>query len=166
MGCSKSFLIFTLCLVSCSMLFGLVLNAPYVGAQTGAGVSGSAGEDLGTAASAAANAAATSTSGTGLQIIGKLLGDVGRIGWGTSRPDLPVLIGKIISIFLGLLGIIFIALIVYGGYLWMTAMGDETKIEKAKNTIVPALIGVVIIIAAYSITSFVISSLVNAVQNK
>lgn len=61
--------------------------------------------------------------------------------------------------FLGLLGIIFIILIIVAGYNWMTAGGDEEKIRKATSTIRSAIIGLVIIVAAYSITYFVFSNL-------
>ncbi len=64
-----------------------------------------------------------------------------------------------IKTFLGLLGIIFIILIVYAGYIWMMAQGNEEDIEKAKKIIRNSIIGLIIIIAAYSITYFVFSSL-------
>ena len=46
-------------------------------------------------------------------------------------------------------------LIIYGGILWMTAMGKENQVEKAKNIIIQAVIGLVIVLAAYAITSFI-----------
>lgn len=61
--------------------------------------------------------------------------------------------------FLGLLGIIFIILIIIAGFNWMTAGGDEEKIKKATSTIRSAVIGLIIIVAAYSITYFVFSNL-------
>ncbi len=64
-----------------------------------------------------------------------------------------------ISAFLGLLGIIFLILIIYSGFNWMTAQGDEEKVTLAKNTLTRAIIGLVIIILAYAITYFVFSSL-------
>lgn len=64
-----------------------------------------------------------------------------------------------IKAFLGLLGIIFIFLMVLAGYHWMTAAGDEQKVTKAKDTIRTAVIGLIIIVAAYSITYFVLSAL-------
>lgn len=61
--------------------------------------------------------------------------------------------------FLGLLGIIFLILIIYGGYNWMLARGEEEKVNKAKDTIQRALIGLIIIISAYAITYFVFKNL-------
>lgn len=79
-------------------------------------------------------------------------------------PDLSL--GQVVAIvirgFLGLLGVIFIILIVLAGYNWMTAAGDEEKIKKATSTIRSAIIGLLIIIAAYAITYFVFQNLPGA----
>ena len=85
----------------------------------------------------------------------------GVIGWGeiATPTSFPELIQYAISAFLGLLGIIFVVLIVYAGYNWMTAAGDEEKVSLAKQTLSRAVIGLIIIIAAYSITYFVFSNL-------
>lgn len=64
-------------------------------------------------------------------------------------------IGGYISVILGLLGVIFFLITVYGGYLWMTARGDEAKVKKAKEMISQAAVGLIIIISAYAITAFV-----------
>lgn len=66
-------------------------------------------------------------------------------------------VGKIIKIVLGSLGVVFLGLTVYAGFLWMTAGGDEGKIEKAMGILKTAVVGLVIILAAYSITYFVLS---------
>lgn len=71
-------------------------------------------------------------------------------------------VATVIKAFLGLLGIIFIFLMVYAGYHWMTAAGDEQKVTKAKDTLRTAIIGLIIIVAAYSITYFVIKALGSA----
>lgn len=66
-------------------------------------------------------------------------------------------ISSLVATFLSLLGVIFMVLMIYGGYNWMTAAGDEAKIDKAKDTIRAAIIGLIIVIAAYGISVFVIS---------
>ena len=48
---------------------------------------------------------------------------------------------------------------IYAGYNWMTAAGDETKLTQAKNTIRRSIIGVVIIVGAYAIYNFVLINL-------
>ena len=67
-------------------------------------------------------------------------------------------IGKIIGAALSLTGIIFFILAVYAGFLWMTARGDETQAKKARETIIMAVTGLVIILGAYAITDFVFTS--------
>ncbi len=69
-------------------------------------------------------------------------------------------IGKVLSIALSLIGTIFTVLIVYSGFKWMTAQGDSSKIDVAKNTLISSVIGLVIVLAAYSISNFVVSKLV------
>ena len=78
---------------------------------------------------------------------------------GLKKTSIPAFVGSIIGIALSLLGVIFLILIVYGGFLWMTAYGDKTKLDKAKDLITNAVIGVIIVIAAYTISSFVIGAL-------
>lgn len=77
-----------------------------------------------------------------------------------SADNLPALIGKLINVFLSVLGIIFVVMVVYAGYLWMTDAGEGKKVEKAKALLGTAIIGIVITLAAYAISNFVITSLV------
>ena len=77
-----------------------------------------------------------------------------------SSGGLPQLVGKIINIFLSVLGVIFVILIIYGGYTWMTAYGDKTKLDKAKDLINNAVIGLIIVLSAYAISSFVVVELI------
>jgi hypothetical protein len=83
-------------------------------------------------------------------------------GGALASQTLPQLVGNIINIALGVLGIILVVLIVYGGVLWMTAMGDKEKVGTAKKVITNAIIGLVITVAAYAISSYVISALITA----
>ena len=78
---------------------------------------------------------------------------------GSDGTDLQTLIGQIISSVLLLVGTVFFALMLYGGFTWMKARGNEKEVEKAKDTIVQAIIGIVIIALAYAITRFLIISL-------
>lgn len=97
---------------------------------------------------------------TGKDIFNQL-DKAGEKGWGAQveLDAMPKMIKIVISAFLGLLGIIFLVLIIYAGFNWMTAQGDEEKVTLAKNTLTRAVIGLIIIIAAYSITYFVFSNL-------
>lgn len=78
---------------------------------------------------------------------------------GVTEGTLSETVGKIIKAVLGLLGTIFLALTVYAGVLWMTAAGEEEKITKATGILKTSVIGLIIILAAYSITYFVLSNL-------
>ena len=67
-------------------------------------------------------------------------------------------IGSIVNSVLGLVGIVFFILLIYGGYLWMTAQGEESQVEKSKNIIKSAIIGLVVTMSAFAISVFVMSS--------
>ncbi len=80
--------------------------------------------------------------------------------------DIRVIIANIIRIALGLLGIVAVVIILIGGFTWMTAGGSEEKVEKAKQWIGYGVVGLAIILAAYAIATFVISSLLSAVYDR
>jgi len=65
----------------------------------------------------------------------------------------------VINTFLAILGLVFIFLMLYAGFIWMTARGDQEMVTKALETIRAAIIGLAIIIASYGITKFVIDKL-------
>lgn len=64
-------------------------------------------------------------------------------------------VNNIINIVLSLLGIVFIILMIYGGITYMLARGNEDQTKKAKSLITQAIIGLVIVLAAYAITFFI-----------
>ncbi len=72
-------------------------------------------------------------------------------------------IGSIIGYALSFIGVIFMVLVLYGGYLWMTSYGESQKVDKARDLITGAVIGLVIIIAAYTITNFVVKAILGSV---
>jgi len=86
-----------------------------------------------------------------------------KMGYTASTTDGSALllekISLIINFILGLLGILFLVLILRGGFLWMTAAGNEKQVETAKNIIVRATIGLLIVLSAYAISFFVINRL-------
>jgi cbb3-type cytochrome oxidase subunit 3 len=63
--------------------------------------------------------------------------------------------GIVIQAILALLGVIFLILTIYGGIIWMTAAGNDQRIDKAKKIIINSVIGLVIIVSAYAITAFI-----------
>lgn len=74
------------------------------------------------------------------------------------EPTLIVIIGNIIGIVLSMIGILFLLLMMYGGYIWLTAQGNEQQVEKAKKIIVSAILGLVIIFASYAISWFIVNA--------
>lgn len=89
-----------------------------------------------------------------------LLGQVGQKVYGANEPKkLPVIVGDLIRVFIALLGLVFLLLTVYGGYLWLMARGNKEEVQKAKDTLTRAVIGLLIITSAYALSSFVISRL-------
>ncbi|MBP6884791.1 MAG: hypothetical protein KBC17_03115 [Candidatus Pacebacteria bacterium] len=84
---------------------------------------------------------------------------------GLGASDIRITVVNVIKVILGLLGIIALSLIIYAGFLWMTAAGNEDNITKAKGIISASVIGLVIILSAYSITTFVFENLVGATRD-
>ncbi len=78
-------------------------------------------------------------------------------GYNPENTSPDFLIANIIQVALSLLGVIFLVLMVYGGYLWMTAAGNEEKITKSKNLITAAIIGLIIVVSSYAISYFIVS---------
>lgn len=91
----------------------------------------------------------------------KLASDVGNSAGIASSTPLPLIIGRIVNAALGFLGVIFLVLLLYAGFLWMTAQGDEKGVTKAKDIIKQAIIGLIVIVAGFAISNFVLGSLVN-----
>jgi hypothetical protein len=90
-----------------------------------------------------------------------LVGEIGSTAQ-LSQAGLPVIVGNIINVLLGFLGIVLLGYLLYAGFLWMTAGGEEENVTKAKSMIKNSIIGLVIIVAAFAISSFVLQALVTA----
>ena len=80
----------------------------------------------------------------------------GHTETGNVEKSIDTTIGGIIQAVMSFLGIIFLILMIYGGFLWMTAKGNEEQVTKAKNLIIAAIIGIIIVVSAYAITYFVL----------
>lgn len=79
----------------------------------------------------------------------------------TSSASPSQVVGSVIGIVLSFVGVIFLILIIYAGFTWMLARGNESEAKKAKDLMYDAVIGLVIIMSAYAITSFIGNSLAN-----
>lgn len=89
----------------------------------------------------------------------------GQAGYNTVAATDPAALsraaGRFIKIFISFFGIIFTMLIIYGGYKWMMAKGNEDEVVKAKELFMNATIGLGIVISAYAITYFIVAALVS-----
>ena len=96
------------------------------------------------------------------------VGTVGTVrstaGLGTGA-NVYQIAGNLINVVLGFLGIVLVGYMLWAGFLWMTSGGEETKAEQAQKMIKNAIIGLVIIVAAFAISNFVLNSLVNVGSN-
>ena len=70
------------------------------------------------------------------------------------------IIPGVIKALLGLSGIVFLAVLMHAGFLWMTAQGNSEQLDKAKSSLVNSALGLIVILGAYAITTYVVSTLV------
>lgn len=87
---------------------------------------------------------------------------------GTDNPENYFLgiIGRATNYLFGILGVIAVILIIYSGFLWMTAGGNDQQITKAKTIIKRVAIGIIIATVAYSIVAFVITAVTSATRQE
>lgn len=86
-----------------------------------------------------------------------------QIGLGES--DLKATVLNIIRLILGLMTLIAVTMIIYGGFRWLTAAGNEENVEKAKKIISAAVIGLIVILLAWAIVIFVARTTANVTIN-
>lgn len=84
---------------------------------------------------------------------------------GLGNADLKTTVLNIIRLLLGLMTLIAVSLIIYGGFVWLTAAGNEENVEKAKRIISAAVIGLIIILLAWAIVIFVARTTANVTAN-
>jgi hypothetical protein len=73
--------------------------------------------------------------------------------------SLPVIVGQIIRGGLGIIGSVALAVFVYGGLLWLTAAGNIERVQKGKNTLLWAAIGLLVLFSAYPLVRYLIEIL-------
>lgn len=83
--------------------------------------------------------------------------------YGALEGDIGFYIGdRLINPLFGLVGVIFLVLIIYGGVLWMVGGALDT-VKKAKSIITNSVIGLLILMLAYAFTTFIVSALTGSV---
>ena len=78
--------------------------------------------------------------------------------------NLPVVIGKMVGIALGLLGLILVIYLIIGGVMWMTSGGNEDRVKRAQSLIRNAIIGLVVVVLAYALAYFITERFAAAVK--
>ena len=76
-----------------------------------------------------------------------------QTGLVTSKNDISAIAGDVIGAVLGLSGVVIVCLLIYAGFIWMTAQGDDSRVKQAKGIIKNAVIGAIIMFSAYAITN-------------
>lgn len=94
--------------------------------------------------------------------LGTFVGKAGLPGDESITP-VGIVIG-VINYLLGFLGLFFVILIIYAGFTWMTAMGDATKVKKAKDIITNSIYGIGIIMLAYMVANIVVKEVIKLVS--
>ncbi len=72
------------------------------------------------------------------------------------------LVGKIISAVLGIIGTIALLMFIYGGFIWMTAAGNEKKVSQGRDILIWAAIGMAVVFTSYAAVKFLISDVIGA----
>ncbi len=83
--------------------------------------------------------------------------NIGGTDIGTT--DIRDVIINLVNVLLGFLGIIAVIIIIWGGFRWLTAGGNEESVATARSIITSGIIGLGIIIASFAIARFLILSL-------
>lgn len=81
------------------------------------------------------------------------------LGTGDADKDPRIFIGRLIKGILGLSGSVALLMFVYGGTVYLTAQGENEKIQRAKNTIVWATVGLVVIFGSYAFLTYLFKAL-------
>jgi len=81
---------------------------------------------------------------------------------GLPTEDLETTITDIIQWVLGFLALVAVIMVIYGGFVWLTAAGNEERVASAKKVISAAIIGLVIILLAWAIVWFIGQNILNA----
>jgi hypothetical protein len=79
------------------------------------------------------------------------------------KDRVSIALAGIMQAVLSLVGLALIVLLVYAGLLWMTARGNDEQVERARKYIANAIIGLIIVLMAYTVTIFVVQQLSSAV---
>lgn len=108
----------------------------------------------------AAHAQGFTSENTGLVEAGQKAGFATNLACRTQPGGcIPFFIGTAVNALLGIFGALFLVLILWGGVQYMFAQGEDARIKKAKQTLINAVLGMIIVTASYAIANFVLTTL-------
>ncbi len=81
-----------------------------------------------------------------------------------AEKDPRLIVAEIINVIIGFLSLIFVILILHSGFLFMISGGNKEKTDYAKRAIGNAIIGLIIVLSAWAITTFSIDSIIDALK--
>lgn len=76
--------------------------------------------------------------------------------------DIRIFLAGLIQVALSIVGVIFFIMVLYGGYLWLTAGGNDEQVKKAQQFISRAIVGFMVTLAALIITRAVLTRFTRA----
>ena len=103
--------------------------------------------------------AKTATAASGLI---RLKNTAGAVGFSTTPVQPQTVAMQIVLAALGFVGLIFFIMILFAGYQWMTAGGNEDKVKEAKQRLQHAIIGLVVIVAAFALATYIATILIKS----
>ncbi len=77
----------------------------------------------------------------------------------TGQQCIQHVLGSVIKTAMGIVGSIALLMAVWGGFLWLTSMGNETRVETGKKTLIWSILGLVLIFGAYALTTYIFSAI-------
>ncbi len=84
---------------------------------------------------------------------------VNEVGGSENKTDVKGFIGNIIKTMFFVVGVLAVIVIIFAGVTFVMSAGNSQTIQKAKTTIIYAVIGLIVSILSYAIVNFVVSSL-------
>ncbi len=96
------------------------------------------------------------------------LAETGNEAYGTLDPsqDIGSYVGTyIITPLFSIMGLLFFILMIYSGFLWMTAAGNPGQVDKAKRILVSAVIGLLLVFFALAITYWILGAAFLGISN-
>lgn len=67
-------------------------------------------------------------------------------------------VNMLINVFTSVMGFLAVAMIIYGGFMLLTAQGDPARIKRGKDVVLYSVIGLILVMLAYAIVNFVMNS--------